>query len=178
MKATLGSRKIRNSSFRALAAAVFLAAGATAALRAADETPAAANQEKRAELRERLRNMTPAERQAARDQFRKRQQKAAEQARKLTSEERKAIQAKRRKAIEERPGQTPEQREAVAKERRAKLQQRLEELRKKNEAGTLSQQEKRQLEHLEQRLKEAGTGSPGPKKRDQQAPRAPGESGS
>lgn len=143
--------KLIRSAVTLTAALVTLAA--TALTQAADAQAPAATNDHRAVLREKLKNMTPAERQAARQAARERQQKAAAEARKLTPEERQAVREKRRKALEDRKDLAPEQRAVVVKERRAKLEQRRDELQQKQRAGSLSKQESRQLDQLERRLK-------------------------
>jgi hypothetical protein len=125
----------------ALAAFILLPAAMTA--RAADENPAKDAKSQRQELREKLKNMTPEERQAALKKWREEHPEATtprEQLRKQSAEGNKL---------------TAEQREARRKEMHAALEKRLAELKKKQTDGTLTDLEKKRLERLELALKRA-----------------------
>ena len=125
----------------ALAAFIMLPAAMTT--RAADENQAKDPKSQRQELREKLKNMTPEERQAALKKWREEHPEATaprEQLRKPTAEGTKL---------------TAEQRQARRKEMRAALEKRQAELKKKQADGTITEQEKIRLERLEQTLKRA-----------------------
>lgn len=118
-----------------------LMSGATIHSRAADETAPAASTPNRAELREKMKNMTPEERSAAMKEWREKHPEAA---------------AKVKEAQERRANSkdlTPEEREAKLKERRATAEARVADLQKKKTAGTITEQESKQLVRLEQMLK-------------------------
>lgn len=123
--------------------AALLSCGAALALRAAD-TPASTTESpsSRDELREKLKKMTPEERQAALKEWREKHPEAAAKIR----DERKARQASQ--------DLTPEQREARMKERRAAAEARVADLNKKKAAGTITPQETQQLERMEKALKD------------------------
>lgn len=137
--------------------AALLAAGWAITARAADETSPPPGQEQRAAVRSQWRDLTPEQREAKRKELREKRRKAAAEAPALAPEQREAKRketlAKRQQALEARKDMTPEQRAKVVQERHRKLEKRQADLRQKQAAGTLTDQEKRQLEHLEQRLK-------------------------
>ena len=124
--------------------ALVVACGSNALLRAADEPAPAKKPDTvdREKLRQELQNLPPEER-------------------------RKKLQEMR----EQRQQQTPEQREAQRKQMRERMDKRLADLQKKKTDGTITEQETKQLERLEQMKKrqEQGGGPQGaqPRRRPQ-----------
>ena len=123
--------------------ALMVACGGNALLRAADEPtpPKKPASVDREKLREELKNLTPEER-------------------------RKKIQELR----EQRQQLTPEQREAQRKQVRERMEKRLADLHKKKTDGTITEQETKQLERLEQvkkRQEQGGAQGAQPRRRPQ-----------
>ena len=101
----------------------------------------------REKLREELKNLSPEERQAKLKELREKQQKL-----------------------------TPEEREAQRKQIRERMEKRLADLHKKKADGTLTEQETKQLERLEQmkkRQEQGGTPGAAPRRRPQVDKTAP-----
>ena len=113
--------------------AVVVACGSNALLRAADEPTPAKKPDTvdREKLRQELQNLPPEER-------RKKLQEMREQRQQLT----------------------PEQREAQRKQMRERMDKRLADLQKKKTDGTITEQETKQLERLEQMKKRQEQGGP------------------
>jgi hypothetical protein len=133
---------MKNTHLITCIAAALLSCGATLSLRAADSAASTAeSQPSREELREKLKKMTPEERQAALKEWREKHPEAAARIR----DARKARQASQ--------DLTPEQREARVKERRATAEAKVAELNKKKAAGTITSQETQQLDRMERILK-------------------------
>jgi translation initiation factor 3 subunit A len=137
--------------------AVLVTSGTGAVLRGADDTPPAKTPN-REELREQLKNLSPEEREAKikelREKRRAEMEKTREELKKLPPEERAAkIKELREKRAAERPelkNLTPEEREAKRKEMKARMEQRLADLRKKKVDGTITPQEEKRLERMEE----------------------------
>ncbi len=121
-------------------AAAMLTATATVRLRGADESAPSDSKSSPAELREKLKNMTPEGRRAAIQEWREKHPEAAPRMEDL------------QKRREEWPKLTPEEREAKIKERRAALENKVCELRKKKTNGTITGPESQQLERMERFL--------------------------
>src|SRR5436190_22845539 len=117
-----------NLFIRALAAFIILSAATIS--RAADQNEAKDAKSQRQELREKLKNMTPEERQAALKKWREEHPEATARRDQLRNQTAGANKL------------TPEQREARRKETRAALEKRLVDLKKKQADGTITEQEK------------------------------------
>ena len=143
------NRRMKMTRFLKYALAVLIGVGATAMLRAADAPANPAGDDKKP-TREELQKMTPEERQARMKEWRDKQ-----------------------------PKLTPEQREAQRKVWRERMEKKLEDLKKKKADGTLTPQEEKQLERMQELLKrwEQGSdpgvpGTPPAKPADKPAPPA------
>jgi hypothetical protein len=140
---------MNSRKYLSCAVAAFIALGATHATRAADDTESKDAQADRQQLREKLKNMTPEERQAAIKKWREEHPQAAGRREEL------------RKQREAAKNLTPEQREAKGKEMRAEMEKRLAELKKKQADGTLTDQEKQRLGRMERVMNNTGRLQPG-----------------
>jgi len=145
--------------------------GAASPLLAADEPVRPADNTPRDELREKLRNLPPEEREARIRELRERRsitnstrlqwEKFREEIKDLPPEQRAAkMKEWRDKHGPPRPpvrdelrNSTPEQRAARMKEWRERLEKRVAELRRKQAAGDISDDQKRQLERMQQMIK-------------------------
>ena len=131
---------------------------------AEDELQPPANRPDREALRERVKNLTPEERQKMIKEFRERNglgrtnqsewEKKREEFRSLPPEERAARMRELRQSLgRERDGfrlLTPEQREAKRAEMKKRVDTQIEDLRAKKTDGTITEAEKRRLERMEQ----------------------------
>ena len=143
---------------------VLLALGLVCALQAGDEFSPPANNSMRDELREQLQKLPPAEREAKLKEWREKHPdaplsweerlKRQEELKNLSPEARQAkIKEWREKDAARRPdfkNLTPEQREAKRKEFRERMRQRATDLRKKKTDGTITGEEQKQLERMEE----------------------------
>lgn len=119
------------------AVAAFIVLGSDRAVRAADVTDGPDVQTSRQQLREKLKDMTPEERQTAIRKWREEHPGAG------------ALREKLRKRREQVKNLTPEQRKTRRKEVRAQMEKRLDKLKEKQADGTLNDREKQRLERLE-----------------------------
>lgn len=118
------------------AVAAFIVLGSARAVRAADVTDGPDVQTSRQQLREKLKDMTPEERQAAIRKWREEHAGAG------------ALREKLRKRREQVKNLTPEQRKTRRKEVRAQMEKRLDKLKEKQADGTLNDREKQRLERV------------------------------
>jgi len=164
--------KIRTQNLVSVSVALsFVLAGGTA-LQAADESnpPAAAPtapKQTREELREQLKNLPPSEREAKLKEFREKYNQTSplrdqleqrrEELKNLSPEEREAkVREWRQQASTNAPAVrtlTPSDREARLKNIRERLQKQLADLRKKKEDKTITPEEEKRLERMEELAK-------------------------
>lgn len=170
-------------------AAGLLSVSAASTLIAAEEPAKPADKPAGEEVRKKIENLTPAEREAKIRELRERRgpagstrqewEKFREEIKDLSPELRSAKMKEWREkhalsgpsAREELRNATPEQRAARMKEWRERLEKRVAGLRKKQTAGAISEDEQRQLERMEQMIRRLdehkqrieSTNAPGPK---------------
>ena len=140
--------KMKHTHLTVLLAGILLTGVKVSRLFAADATTSDDIKSSREELREKLKNLTPEQRQAAIREWREKHPNAAARVKDSTN------------TVNAAKSLTPEEREARLKARRAVIENKVTQLQKKKADGTITQQESQQLERMEQYLKSGPVAPP------------------